>query len=93
MSSKRKLQLLQHAQVNRVKVIAAALSLILEDDDDDMLIASGLKRRRTHGLWMSPYLRDRTDYQQRNTLLKLEADFIRVSNLMTSVTCTDGIIK
>ena len=78
---------MQHEQVNRVRVIAVALSLVMEDDDDDMLIASGLKRRRTHGFWMSPYLRDRTHARQRNTLLKLEADFLRVSNIMTSLTC------
>ena len=60
------------------RIVSMAVSVVLADDDDDIIIA-GIKRPRTHAFWMSPYLRDRRDPSQRNTLAKLEADFIRVS--------------
>ena len=59
-----------------------AVAFAMEDLEDDMLILGRLKKPRIHEFWMRPHLQGRTDTQQRNTLAKLEADFIRVSIIM-----------
>ena len=56
-----------------------AMAFAMEDLEDDILILGRLKKPRLHKFWMKPHLLGRTDTQQRNTLAKLEADFIRVS--------------
>ena len=71
------------SQLNRYKMVSMAVSVAMHDDDDDTIIISGIKRPRQHAFWMSPFLKDRTDPTQRNTLAKLEVDFIRVSMHIT----------
>ena len=77
--SKRQLLEARDEYYGRVKVVCLAVSLAIADDMDDDLIIAGIRRPRVHAFWMSPYLRDRRNPQQRNTLAKLETDFIRVS--------------
>ena len=65
---------------DRVELISAAVSVLMSvDEDEGVLMERMAKRRRTHEFWMSPYLHARTDYTQRNTMAKLESDFLRVS--------------
>ena len=63
---------------SRVQVLTAALTVSMMIDEEDIIIVQGMRRR--HRYWVSPYLRPRTDTRQRNTLAKLERDFLRVSN-------------
>ena len=66
-------------QIRRVQLLAASVAVALSVDEDDMIVMErAAKRRRTHEFWMSPYLHARTDTTQRNTLAKLESDFLRV---------------
>ena len=67
--------------MSRFKVISLAVSIALEDEEDDMILLAGIKRPRVHAFWMRPFLKARTDSRQRNTLAKLEADFLRVSSI------------
>ena len=61
-----------------VQVVTLAVSAtFLIEDEDDMVVCNGIKRR--HQYWMAPYLRDRTDSTQRNTMPKLEMHMIEVS--------------
>ena len=69
----------QSREVNRKRVIAVALAACLDDTDEEYHLLYQRKCRREHAFWMSPYLHARTDASQRNTLAKLEADFLRVS--------------
>ena len=66
----------EYAEFRRLSL---AISISMVDDDTDLLVIQGIKRPRRHAFWMSPFLRARTDMTQRNTLAKLESDFIRVS--------------
>ena len=64
------------------RLMSMAVGVVIQDDqDDEILIVGGIKRPRVHAFWMSPFLHARTDPSQRNTLAKLEADFLRVSYL------------
>ena len=82
--SKRKLLEMQEQNMAGYRMMSMAVAIAMVDDiDDDVLLAGGIKRPRVHAFWMSPFLKARTDPTQRNTLAKLEADFIRVSILIT----------
>ena len=65
--------------VSRYRLIANALAVAIYDHVDDCIEINQLKRK-SPTVWMDPYLRGRSDTTQRNTLAKLEADFIKVSN-------------
>ena len=79
MSKRKRLQdIAIAANMERYKLMTVGLSIIMDDIQDDMIIIAGIKRPRTHAYWMAPYLHARTDATQRNTLAKLEADFLRV---------------
>lgn len=70
----------QHEAVRRANILAACISMALSVDEDEMALMERVaRRRRTHEFWMSPYLFARTDNRQRNTMAKLESDFLRVS--------------
>lgn len=77
MSKKRKIDL-DRTNWFKYRQVALAVSMVIDDEMDDSIIIGGIRRPRTHAFWMSPYLKARTDTRQRNTLAKLEADFIRV---------------
>ena len=84
--SRQRINLKRDRDVKRFQLISVALAIALDDDEEDFIVLNGLKRRRTHAFWMSPYLQGRTDSTQRNTLCKLEADFLRVSkHIMTTI--------
>ena len=76
--SKRKKAVLEVDQMSRYTMMSMAMSVVLTNDEDEFIVSGGIKRPRTHAFWMSPFLRERTDMSQRNTLAKLEIDFIRV---------------
>ena len=61
----------------RVGVISAAIILTSFMDEDEMFFFNS--KRRRHRYWAAPYLKDRCNPNQRNTLAKLEMDFLRVS--------------
>ena len=65
--------------MSRYRMMSLAVSVVLDDDSSDEFVVGGIKRPRTHAFWMSPFLKARTNDRERNTLAKLEADFIRVS--------------
>ena len=74
-----KRRLLDMGAMTRYQMMSLAMSVVLTDDEEDYyIISGGIKRPRTHAFWMSPFLHGRTDPTQRNTLAKLEADFLRV---------------
>lgn len=58
-------------------VMSASVASMFALDDEDLLLVN--YRCRRHRYWMQPYLKDRMNPNQRNTLAKLEVDFIRVS--------------
>ena len=60
------------------EVVARGLGLALQDHASDIELLSQYKRQSPEE-WMLPHLRRRTDPTQRNTLAKLEEDFLRVS--------------
>ena len=49
-------------------------------EEEDFMIVEQSKRRK-HRFWMAQYLRQRTNPYQRNTLHKLELDFLRMGNV------------
>ena len=61
-----------------MQLITAAVTISMIIDEEDLVVINGMRRR--HRYWVSPYLRARTDSGQRNTLAKLERDFLRVSS-------------
>ena len=61
----------------RFAFLSGALALMFLADEEDVMLLEHMRRR--HRYWVSPYLRPRTDRRQRNTLAKLEVDFLRVS--------------
>ena len=66
--------------VGRKRMLALAMAIAMDDEEDDQMILSVLrKKKRQHDFWMHPFLYSRTDSSERNTLAKLEADFIRVN--------------
>lgn len=60
----------------RLFSLSTALGFISVLEDEEVLI---MKSKREHRYWMAPYLKDRSNPYQRNTLAKLEMDFLRVS--------------
>ena len=76
---KERIYLAQHKEMSRKRILSMAISIAMEDDLEDWITYNGMKRRRTHAFWMSPFLHGRTDFRQRNTFAKLESDFLRVS--------------
>ena len=79
MSMRERINLQRDREVNRKRLISLALAVSMDKTEEEYFVINGMKRRRTHAFWMSPYLYARTDQSQRNTLCKLEADFLRVS--------------
>ena len=74
-----KLALARAQHFTRKRLIAMALSIAMGEEEDDDIFLMYMRRPRVHRFWMLPYLHQRTDASQRNTLAKLEADFVRVS--------------
>ena len=68
----------QRLNYTRYRLISLGLAAALHDADDDLHLVAKVQRR-SPSMWMSPYLRHRTDVTQRNTLAKLEMDFVEVS--------------
>jgi hypothetical protein len=63
--------------VLKLGVLSSAAGFLFCMVDEDVVVHNSMRRR--HRYWMSPYLADRCNPNQRNTLAKLEMDFIRVS--------------
>jgi hypothetical protein len=60
----------------RVAVVSIAAMFLFAMEDEEVIL---LNSRRKHRYWVAPYLKDRCNPNQRNTLAKLEMDFLRVS--------------
>ena len=65
-----------YSQSREFRSRAIATVFFILDDEEDPFYG---ETSRVHDFWMRPHLEARYDMSQRNTLAKLERDFVRVS--------------
>lgn len=60
---------------NFIRNLAASVVILLEDDDLGLIV----KPRRTPRFWQRPWLKEREDQTQMNTIMKLQNQLLKVS--------------
>jgi hypothetical protein len=61
--------------------LSTSLAFLFAMEDEEVIIM----HKRKHRYWMAPYLKARCNPYERNTLPKLEVDFLRVSSIYVNL--------